>query len=55
MILTFYLHRLPLAEHAISKNYEVFVASNALPKTKTPGVTFLKFEINSLGRNYNKF
>ena len=42
----FISHRLPLAEHAISKNYEVFVASNALPKTKTPGVTFLKFEIN---------
>ena len=35
-----------LAEHAISKNHEVFVASNSLPKTKTPGIKFLKFEIN---------
>lgn len=42
----FISHRLPVAEFALKNNYEVFVASNSLPKTKIKGITFLKFDIN---------
>ena len=42
----FISHRLPLAQFAIKNKYEVFVASNELPKTNIPGITFLKFDID---------
>lgn len=42
----FISHRLPIAKCAIEKNYEVFVASNELPKVKIHGISFLKFQIN---------
>ena len=42
----FISHRLPLAQNAIINKYEVFVASNELPKISIHGITFLKFEIN---------
>ena len=42
----FISHRLPLAEYALKKKHEVFVASNSLPKVKIQGITFLSFKIN---------
>ena len=42
----FLSHRLPLAQYALKNEFEVFVASNKLPKTNIPGITFLKFYID---------
>ena len=42
----FISHRLPLAEYAVQKKHEVFVASNELPKVNIHGISFLKFHIN---------
>ena len=38
----FISHRLPLAEYAVQRKHEVFVASNSLPKIKIKGINFLK-------------
>jgi len=42
----FISHRLPLAEYAVQKKHEVFVASNELPKVNIHSISFLKFQIN---------
>lgn len=42
----FISHRLPLAEYAVQKKFEVLVASNELPKVNIQSISFLKFQIN---------
>ena len=51
----FISHRLPIAEFAVKKKYEVFIAANSLPNTKINGITFLNFDINrsSIGLTSN--